>query len=156
MSDWNKHEFDFNSFWIANNSPNKKIAIRKTKVYRVPITCFVVFSINDTVVINIGNYNFLFSYTVNDNQNIVDFLNYLTEGINKKVEENFHNSEFNIEIKFTNNIMKFTSNIRKITNGFDYSPRIQFRDECDRLFHISLNRDALGNPMKYQISVGIE
>jgi hypothetical protein len=47
MSDWNKHEFDFNSFWIANNSPNKKIAVRKIKVYRKPITCFVSFYIND-------------------------------------------------------------------------------------------------------------
>jgi hypothetical protein len=83
------HEFDFNSFWIANDSPNKKIAVRKIKVYREPITCFASFYINDSHQINVGEYNLRLAYTVNDNHNIVDFLNYLTEGINKKLDRIF-------------------------------------------------------------------
>jgi hypothetical protein len=56
------------------------------------------------------------------------------------------------EIIFTNNIIKFTTNIPRNVNGNIYDPKIQYRERCDHLFHISLHRDALGNSMRYQIS----
>jgi hypothetical protein len=41
------YHFDFNSSWVANNSPTKRIAVRKIKVYKDSITYVVSFSIND-------------------------------------------------------------------------------------------------------------
>jgi hypothetical protein len=80
-------------------------------------------------------------------------LNYLTERINAKLDDKFQNTGFMIEILFINNTIRFTTNIPGNVNGNIYDPKIQFRNGCDNLFHISLHRDALGNPMKYGISI---
>jgi hypothetical protein len=66
------------------------------------------------------------------------FLNYLTERINKNLDEKFSNSEFKIEIKFTNNIINFTTNITKDINGNIYDPKIQFKGDAINYFTFHL------------------
>jgi hypothetical protein len=111
--------FDFNSFWIANNSPTKRIAVRKIKVYKDSITCVVSFVIDGPLTNPVIHYYFEVSYTVNDKNSIIDFLNYLTERINIRLDEIFNNNEhFRIRISFSSNVVSFTSNIRSPNNGF--------------------------------------
>jgi hypothetical protein len=127
----NNYQFDFNSFWIANNSPTKRIAVRKIKNYKDSITCVVSFSINDPIQPPPNNIIFDLLNTVNDNNSIVDFSNYLTERINIRLDELFPDAHFRICISFFSNIVSFTSNIRRVVHGLNYDSIIQFKHECD-------------------------
>jgi hypothetical protein len=129
------YHFDFNSSWISNNSPTKRVYIRKIKTFANPLVFVVVFRIaNEAYNFTHKNKRSIFiriAYTLNDNS-IRNVLEHIKDDINLHLKGLYPNNDFSLEYVYSDGAVNFSSNIPRQK----YQSAIQFRQDSLKLLGI--------------------
>jgi hypothetical protein len=88
-----KYTFNFHSKWVANDSPTKRIAIRKIEVFPMTFTAIARFGIDsgalDQYGVPIRKYEVIL-FTLTGKKSITEFIDYLVRSMNNLLQQYYH------------------------------------------------------------------
>jgi hypothetical protein len=126
------YHFDFNSNWIANNSPTKKIAIRKIDVVPMTFTACADFTIKEHLILKRLHKNIMFTLT--GKKSITYYLDYLVLEMNKHLDNFYPSNNAIITYSYNKSTVVFFSSI---LHAYEPKPRIIFFGDAIKIFNIT-------------------
>jgi hypothetical protein len=88
------YNFDFSSKWVANNSPTKRIAIRKIKIFPMTFTSIAIFSFDNPNIPN-TRVSDVIAFTLRG-ESITKYLDYMVRKMNSSLELYYPNDNYSI------------------------------------------------------------
>jgi hypothetical protein len=102
-----KYNFDYNTRWVSNISPTKRIELRKIKVYPMIFISNILIEFMDQGMHNVIEHNII--YALSDDNNIFELLDNFVKESNRYLAIEFPNTTMTITYQINNSIVLFTS-----------------------------------------------
>jgi hypothetical protein len=104
-----KYTFNFDSKWVANDSPTKRIAIRKIEIFPMTFTSITKFTFTDPSDINNRIIDVIL-FMLTGKKTITEFIDYIVRAMNNRLQKYYYEYGWVITYTYFGSLLTFITN----------------------------------------------